>query len=235
MTNYKSDYNYQIITAVFCIIVIIADIISVKLVSISWVEGVQIPAGAFLYPLTFLLSSLVTELYGPRKAKAMVFIALGMTILSYSILQLALLLPTKDKATQEALQLLLQFNGIVIFASLSAYTISQMMDIFFYAIMKKRTQGRFLWLRCNGAGFISQAMDTIIVNMIHLYWGLGLDMDTLIPTMLFSYLFKVSFTFCLTPLFYIFVFLAKPKANFAEQMNHVSKNNKKELVYEPSL
>ena len=65
---------YQWIGAAFCTLVILANILSAKMVAFPWLK-LSIPAGLFFYPLTFLCSDLVTEIFGIKKAKAMVYIA----------------------------------------------------------------------------------------------------------------------------------------------------------------
>src|SRR4051794_18208857 len=84
---------YQGITAAFCIIVIMSNIISAKMVRLPFFHDFSIPAGLIIYPLTFLLSDLVTEIFGAKKAKFMVYIAFGMNILSFVLIEFALLLP----------------------------------------------------------------------------------------------------------------------------------------------
>ena len=64
----KESALYQIILAAFCVVVVVSNIVSAKLISLPFVE-LCIPAGLITYPLTFLLSDLVTEVYGAEKAK----------------------------------------------------------------------------------------------------------------------------------------------------------------------
>lgn len=200
---------YQLLSAAFCVIVVISNIISAKMVKLTTLQDFIIPAGLITYPLTFLLSDLVTEIFGPKKAKAMVYIALVMNLLSFGIIQLALMLPSTMEEEQVLFKSVLGLSSLRIFASLTAYLIAQILDIQLYALIKKWTGPRFLWLRNNGSTCVSQMVDTILVDLIYLYWGLGMSLHEVIPIMFLSYTYKAVFNIATTPLFYLSVFLVK--------------------------
>ena len=107
---------------------------------------------------------------------------------------------------QNAFSLVLGLSGLRIFSSLTAYTIAQLADIQLYALIKKWTGPRFLWLRNNGSTCISQMIDTVVVDIIFLYWGLNMGMEQVLPIMIFSYAYKALFSVAATPLFYFCVF-----------------------------
>lgn len=73
---------YQLLSTAFCVILVMSNVISAKMIALPFFDF-TIPAGLIAYPLTFLLSDLVTEIYGPRQAKTMVYIALIMSVLSF--------------------------------------------------------------------------------------------------------------------------------------------------------
>jgi queuosine precursor transporter len=218
---------YQSISAAFCVIVVISNVISVKMVSLPHVDF-TIPAGLVIYPLTFLLSSLVTEIFGQKKAKLMVYIGLGMSVLSFMMIQAALMLPADNPEAHHAFQLVFGLSGLRIFSSFTAYLIAQVADIQIYAWIKRWTSVRFLWLRNNGSTSISQIIDTIIIDMIFLYWGLGMEMSSVYSTMLFSFAYKAFFSLICTPLFCFCVFFIRRRWNVAErlsQLHHLSLEN----------
>ena len=151
--------------------------------------AISIPAGLVTYPLTFLLSDLVTEIYGAKMAKMMVYIALGMNLLSFGIIQLGILLPTAGIEEQKAFDGVLGLSGLRIFSSLISYLTSQLVDIKLYAAIKRWTGSKFLWLRNNASTCISQLVDTVMIDLIFLWWGLGMNMVEILPIMIFSYLY----------------------------------------------
>lgn len=210
--NKPSSFTvYQIISAAFCVIVVISNIISAKMVKLPYLHDFSIPAGLILYPLTFLLSDLVTEIYGPKKAKLMVYIALGMNLLNFALIQFALILPASFEGEQAAFRAVLGLSGLRIFSSLTAYVVAQIVDIQLYALIKRWTGPHFLWLRNNGSTCASQIVDTVIVDIIYLYWGLEMGLMEVISIMCLSYIYKAFFSIANTPLFYLSVYLVKTK------------------------
>lgn len=212
---------YFVIGAIFCVIVVISNMISAKLVILPYIG--LIPAGLVTYPLTFLLSDLVTEIYGQEKAKLMVYTAFGMSLLTLCMTEMAILLPTDNRNVQSAFELIFGLNSVRVFSSLTAYTISQVIDIRLYTWIKSITKGRYLWVRNNGSTCTSQLIDTVVVDILFLYWGLSMSMATLIPIMILSYGYKVFFSFITTPLFY----LAVSGMRWIEKKEEVSLENKK--------
>jgi queuosine precursor transporter len=206
---------YQIIVASFCVIVVISNIISAKMVLLPFF-ALAIPAGLITYPLTFILSDLVTEIFGAKKASAMVYIALAMNLLTFGMIQFAILLPAGSQEEQQVFQAVLGLSGLRIFSSLISYVTSQLVDIQLYALIKRWTGPRFLWLRNNGSTCASQIVDTVMIDLIYLWWGLGMAMGDIVPIMLFSFAYKSFFSIAMTPLFYLLVHTAgaqfKPNA-----------------------
>lgn len=203
---------YQIISAAFCVIIVISNVISAKMVTLPYLDF-SIPAGLIVYPLTFLLSDLVTEFFGAKRAKLMVYIAFAMSLLSFCMIEIALFLPANILEDQNAFRTVLGLSSLRIFSSLTAYVISQIADIQLYALIKKWTSQRFLWLRNNGSTCISQLIDTVVIDIIFLYWGLSMGMKEVLPIMIFSYAYKVFFSLASTPLFYFCVFMIQKRWN----------------------
>lgn len=200
---------YQVLSASFCVIVVLSNIISAKLIQVPFMGGFVIPAGLITYPLTFLISDFVTEIYDAQKAKLMVYIALGMNVLGYAIIQATLILPGTSDPEQLMFGAVMGLSGLRIFSSLLAYFVSQIADIQLYAWIKKWTGVRYLWLRNNASTCISQILDTLIIDIVYLYWGLAMPFADVWPVMCFSFAYKTFFSVANTPLFYFLIYLAK--------------------------
>jgi len=200
---------YQVISAAFCVIVVVSNIISAKMVScpLPFFDNLIIPAGLITYPFTFLLSDLVTEIFGAKKAKLMVYIAFAMSLVSFALIQLALVLPAAAVSDQAAFHAILGLSGLRIFSSLTAYLVSQLVDIQLYAWIKAWTGPKMLWLRNNGSTCVSQVVDTVVIDILFLYWGLKMPMSEVWPIMLFAFGYKSFFSIANTPLFYACVYL----------------------------
>lgn len=199
---------YQAICSTFCVIVVISNILSAKMITLPGLP-LAIPAGLLTYPLTFLLSDLVTEIFGAKRAKQMVYVALGMNLLSFAMIQVSLILPSNASEEQKAFQVVLGLSGLRIFSSLISYLTSQIVDIQLYAAIKRWTGPKFLWLRNNGSTCISQVVDTVMIDIIFLWWGLGMTTAEVLPIMLFSYAYKACFSVICTPLFYFLVYVIR--------------------------
>jgi len=199
---------YQLISASFCVLVIFSNILSAKMVPLPFTT-LNIPAGLVTYPLTFLLSDLVAEVFDAKRAKLMVYVTLAMNLLSLGLIQISLMLPTNDTEIQNAFQLVLGLSGLRIFSSLISYLVSQVVDIQLYVAIKRLTGPKWLWLRNNASTFIAQIVDTIMIDLIFLWWGLGMPMTEVVPIMIFSYAYKTLFGAACTPLFYLLVYLVR--------------------------
>jgi uncharacterized integral membrane protein (TIGR00697 family) len=204
------------ISSIFGIVVVISNIISTKMIKLPLFQDFSIPAGLITYPLTFFISDLVTEVYGAKKAKEMVYLAFGMSVFAYLIIKIALILPSPTLENQTHFEEILGLNGMILMASLTAYIFSQMIDIQIYSLIKKWTGQNYLWIRTNGSTLIAQLVDTMIVNLIYLKGGAGMDMAQILPIMAFSYAYKCSFSIAFTPLFYFLIFLFKNKNGMAK-------------------
>lgn len=207
----KNDTLFQAINAAFSVILVLSNIISAKMVILPY-AGFSIPAGLITYPLTFLLSDLVSEIFGPAKARLMVYTALGMSLVSFCIIEGVLLLPAE--IDDQAFQAVLGLSGLRIFSSLTAYVLAQLADIQLYALIKKWTGPKALWLRNNGSTCISQLIDTVAIDMIFLYGGLNMEMKDVLPIMVFSFAYKAFFSFSTTPIFYFCVYLIQKDRSF---------------------
>lgn len=201
---------YQVLCSCFSVIVVVSNILSAKMIWLPFFD-LKVPAGLIIYPITFLVSDLVTEIFGAKKAKLMVYIALAMSLLSFFVIQVGLILPGTEFEEEKAFQAVLGLTGLRIFSSLISYLTSQIVDIQLYAAIKQWTGPKFLWLRNNGSTCISQIVDTVMIDLIFLWWGLGMKMSEVAPIMVFSYLYKASFSVAGTPLFYALVFILKGK------------------------
>lgn len=203
------DRLYLILCTSFCVLVIVSNLITVKLFQAPFFDNFALPTGLITYPLTFLISDLVTELYGTVKARFMVYLGLGMGILTHLLVVFAIFLPPYSSENQEAFLAVFGLNGFVIGGSLLAYLVAQILDIKVFAAIKEITHEKHLWLRNNISTLCSQIVDTFIVTTSLLYFGMHLDFAVVMKTILFAYAYKAVASISTTPLFYLGVYLAK--------------------------
>jgi queuosine precursor transporter len=180
---------YLILAVTFCVVLVISNMVGLKLFQCPFFPSLALPSGAITYPLTFLLTDLVSEIWGKKRANFMVFLGFGMSLLMLAVVQIVLKLPPHEvwvspgnpfgyesiEEYQTAYQSVFSMSKTLLFASMSAYMTAQLIDIRIFHFFKNKTQGRHLWLRNNVSTFTSQFVDTLIVNCIVLFWGLNME------------------------------------------------------------
>jgi len=188
-----------------------------------WTIPFSIAIGVLPYPLTFLCTDFISELYGRKRAAFVVWMGLVVNVWVVLILWLGGILPgfetldpnTGQILTDEAGRLPLFFEiraltfGAVA-ASMIAYISAQFCDVFLFHFWKRLTKGRHLWLRNNGSTLISQLVDTIAVILITHFYARALPLEAdsaLWPQLLFfiasGYSFKVVVALLDTLPFYL--------------------------------
>lgn len=164
----KTEQNLQILIGIFVVSLIVANIVSAKIVSF-W--GLVIPAAIVAYPLTFLITDVIGEIWGKEMANRAVKIGFICQLVSLVLIGLSILLPVAPFADNQA-----QFVGImkssfrVVAASLVAYLVSQSWDVWLFHKLKEKCNGKHKWLRNNASTLTSQIIDTAIFITIA-FWG----------------------------------------------------------------
>ena len=226
--NQKISLNqtYLVFTTLFSVVLVLTNIIGVKLF-----QGPLNPTshalttGIITYPVTFLLTDVVSEIWGQKKASTMVLIGFLMSIVMLLFVQIAIHLPahpywvapnnpfgfetTSDY--QNAFNSVFSVNSKLLFGSMLAYMVAQLLDVKLYHMWRRITKGKYLWIRNNGSTSISQLVDTLIVNSILFYWGFGWEFWQGISVMLTIYFYKLILAALDTPLIYLVVAFIKKK------------------------
>ena len=197
---------YFIVGAMFSTIVVLSNILSAKFVCLCMFNH-PLPAGLLIYPFSFVLTNLITEIYGKQKARLMTYTALGMSLLSFCFIKYVLWMPSFGE--QKAFETVLGLSGLRIFSSMTSYVISQLVDIQIYSLIKQWTGLKWVWMRNNGSMLVSQLVDTLLIDIIFLWWGLGMVFSEIYPIMIFSYFYKMAFSLGGTPVLYLAIAAVK--------------------------
>lgn len=220
----RREATYVALAAMFGVVLVLTNIVGVKLFVLfaggrpSWFPGagpLTLTTGIITYPLTFLLTDLVSEIWGKRRADLMVVLGFAMSLVMLGVVKLARALPPSDFWTnpdlgveaademQFAFDLTFYYPGLLLFASMLAYLVAQLFDVRLYHFWWRVTGGRWMFVRNNGSTVVSQLVDTIIVNGIFLHWGLKMDWPTVWSIIWAVYLCKVVLALADTPLIYL--------------------------------
>lgn len=203
--NNVSDKIYTTLCVVFSLFIVVGNLIYQKFVFLPILPFhiFELSVGAITYPLTFMLTDLIAEFYGKNKANFCVRLAIVMNI----TIALVIMIMDKLNATEWSKIDNITFHKVfglysaAFIGSIIACYIAQLVDITIYLWIRKLTGSRWLWLRNNGSTAISLFIDTCIVINFMSMFGI-LPIDRIWPLIINSYLFKLFFTVCSTPLFY---------------------------------
>jgi len=190
---------YIWLAAIFVAALITSDLIGGKFFRVG---GVDLSVGMIPFPLTFLLTDIVNEFYGAAGARRLTYLGLAMAIFVFTIINLAIVLPTSPESPMpgEAFRSVFGWSSRLYVASLSAFLIGQLLDIAVFHSLRKITGHRFLWLRATGSTVMSQAIDTMVVNFVLLAGAK--PMVFILTTARNSYAVKLGIAIGLTPLIY---------------------------------
>ena len=166
----------------------------------------ELSVGILPYPITFLITDLISEIYGKKKANEVVVAGIFASFFSVGILLIANWVPALDNSPIDdtTFNQVFALSPVAVFASMIAYLLAQFVDIQIYHFWKDLTQGRMLWLRNNFSTFSSQLIDTVLVIGLLSIFGV-LDWSLFWGLVLSGFLFKILVAFLDTPLLYLFV------------------------------
>lgn len=151
---------FCIIFAVFVGGLILNTTLGVKIID---VYGLYMPAGIFLWSLTFPLTDIIAETYGRKYALYLVLGGLCISLLALGMIQFALWLkPAPFWPNEDAYNMILGSNIRTILAQIASFIITQTADIFIFSWIRGKTSGKYLWLRNNVSTFSSQFMANCI-------------------------------------------------------------------------
>jgi len=218
----QAGVMYLILAALFIAALITCNLIANKFVSINLgFKTFIVSAGVIPYPLTFLITDILSEIYGRKNTNRVVFAGLFASLLVLLILYLGHIFPaiSNSPVSNEQFDQVFQSSSRVILASMIAYLVAQFIDVRIFHAIKKKTKGKHLWLRNNTSTIFSQLIDTILVTTV-LFIGVesfafigGLVKD--------GWMFKVIFAAADTVLIYPLVYLIRRyfKLEKSEEIN----------------
>lgn len=168
----------------------------------------EISVGILPYPITFLITDIISEVYGEKKANQIVTAGIFASVFSLLIVYVANAVPAIENSpvTNELFTKVFGQTVLAVLASMMAYLAAQYIDIYIFHFWKRATKGKMLWLRNNFSTFTSQFVDTFTVlfllcNFEILPWNLFSSL------LLSGFLFKVLIAILDTPVLYAAVFL----------------------------
>ena len=186
-------------------------------IEIFGIKLFELSVGILPYPLTFLITDLISEIYGKKKANQVVIAGIFASFFSMGIVLLAGAVPVMENSplSNNDFEKVFSLSPLAVLASMLAYLAAQFVDIRIYHFWKKFTKGKHLWLRNNFSTFASQFLDTFTVILLLCLFEI-LPWDLFFGLVLSGFIFKILVAAFDTPLLYLFVWLFKRKFNLKE-------------------
>jgi len=214
--NFKEQF-YIFLSAIFIASLVTCNLIANKFVTVDLGFKVFIvSAGILPYPLTFLVTDLISELYGQKKANLVVFsgFVASMFVLLFLWLGGQFNAIPSSIVNDDIYNSVFQNAWRIIAASMIAYLFAQFIDVRIFHFWKRLTNGKHLWLRNNGSTIASQLVDTTLVIMI-LFVGVW-ESGQIISAIIDGWLFKMLMAAIDTPIIYGIIHLLKGKIDIAK-------------------
>lgn len=206
----QADFLYMLLAALFIASLVTTNLIANKFITVDLgFKTFIISAGTLPYPITFLITDILSEIYGKKKTTRIVVAGFISSIFVLGVLWAGSQFNAIENSPVNNVTYDTVFANSwkVIFSSMTAYLLAQFTDLKLYHFWKKLTNGKHLWLRNNGSTILSQLVDTtLVVGVLFIGTMSFSEMSSLIID---GWFFKVLFALIDTPILYLVVTLIK--------------------------
>jgi len=203
--NAKYTPWFVCIVALFTACLITSNIIAVKLISIF---GLIVPAGIIIFPLSYIFGDVLTEVYGYRRARFVIWLGFFCNLMTVIAIWLGQILPAAAFWDgQSSYERILGYTPRLLAASFAAYLAGEFANSFVLAKMKVATKGRFLWARTIGSTLVGQGLDSLVF-MLTAFIGI-IPANALANAIITQWLVKSAYEAIFTPVTYRIVAFLK--------------------------
>lgn len=195
----KTTFNLILLNSIFMIGLVMSNLFGGKIITVL---GFTVAGAIITYPLTFLSTDIIGEIWGKQEANDCVKIGIIVQLIFLALGYLSLAIPPQEasEALQQSLTVVLNQGLRMTLASLGAFSVSQFLDVFLFHKLKEHCNGKKKWLRNNLSTMTSQLVDTLIFITIAFY-GVVEDLPAMV---LGQYVIKLLLALGDTPFFYFF-------------------------------
>ncbi len=196
MPTKKTFIYYEVLVALLITTLIVSNIASVKLVQLG---NLVFDAGTILFPLAYIIGDIITEIYGFRRMRRLLYIGLAMLALTTVVFAIVQVLPSPaDWQNQAAYTAILGVVWRIVFASMVAFFVGELLNSYILAKLKIKTKGKKLWNRLVSSSAIGSLVDTIIFSV--LAFGGTISGQTMVQLIATVYAIKLVTEIALSPL-----------------------------------
>ncbi len=206
----KKSYKYLgLITAFFTVVLLTSNIVSTKIVALG---PLVFDGGTLLFPLSYIFGDVLTEVYGYKRARRVIWIGFFMSLFAMLVIMGVGALPADPSwGGQGAYDTILGLTPRIILASLTAYFVGEFLNSFVMAKMKIWNKGRLLWLRTISSTLLGEGVDTVIFVLVA--FGGIFERELIVTILISNYVFKVGVEMLFTPATYGMVAFLKKHEN----------------------
>ncbi|MBE6342621.1 MAG: queuosine precursor transporter [Bacteroidales bacterium] len=157
----NGEMPFMVVTALFVTLYLVSNIMAVKV--ISFFDIIYFDAGTITFPFAYMLGDILTEIWGYHKAKKVIWMTFLCNIIMMIFTQVAVWLPSPDylEGTAIAYDNVFTYVPRIVIASLTGFLLGELSNSWLMDKIKKRTEGRFLWLRTIGSSIAAHLLDTV--------------------------------------------------------------------------
>jgi queuosine precursor transporter len=196
---------FVFIVGLFITCLVTANIIAVKLVDIG---GLIVPAGIVIFPISYIVGDVLTEVYGYKQARRVIWLGFFCNLLAVIAIVAGQKLPGASFwGGQDAYDQILGYTPRLLLASFVAFLVGEFANSYVLARMKVMTQGRWLWTRTIGSTLVGEGLDSLIFILIA-FVGQQPD-DVLASAIVTQWLFKTGYEALATPITYAVIAFIK--------------------------
>ena len=219
MIRNDANFLFLCLASIFIASLVSCNLIFQKFFEIDiWLPFVGIytfqqSVGLLPYPITFIVTDIISELYGKKKANQVVTAGLIASLFMLVVVWISSVIPSAPFGVgSDIFNQVFGLSGAAVFASMMAYLFAQYIDVRVFHFWKKITHGKHLWLRNNASTMFSQFIDTFVVLFLLCYFNV-IAWDMFAQLLLNGFLFKVAFAAIDTPIIYGLLYLARKRFN----------------------
>jgi uncharacterized integral membrane protein (TIGR00697 family) len=158
----RAEFVYLLLAGVFIGALVITNVIAGKFFLLF---GRPLSCGIIAYPVTFLVTDLISEIYGERRAAQVVKVGFIVSVFIVFVVVLSNLAPAAATTyvDQDSFRKVIGLTPGIVFGSMCAYLVAQLVDVRVFEFWRRLTDGKHLWLRNNCSTVLIQHIDTAIV------------------------------------------------------------------------
>jgi len=205
----RAENYLALFTCLYSGSLVLAAVLASKIIAIG---HLVVPAGVLAYSVTFLITDVISEIWGKQRAQSVVIGGFVTLVAVFVLTGVSILWPPASFwPHQQAYETILGSSARIMIASLIAYLFSQYHDVWAFHFWRRVTGERYLWLRNNASTVVSQLLDSLVFITIAFY-----GVMPIVPLILGQWVVKVGVALLDTPLVYLLVYLVKRRMPQAE-------------------